>query len=50
MEELKVRQKPIVRLDPKLRAKVNVLAAQHEVTNNKMLETLVQLGIKALTA
>lgn len=48
MEQLKVRDKPKVRLDPSLRYKVNVLAAQYEVTNNEMLETLIQLGIKAL--
>lgn len=45
---MKVRDKPRVRIDPSLRKKIKILAVNHEVTDNEMLETLVQMGIEAL--
>lgn len=45
-----VRSKPLVRLSPELRSQINTLALREGVSNNSMLEAIVETGLTVYIA
>ena len=43
-----IREKPRVYIDPNLKKRLNVLAAQREATQNEVLELALKIGLDSL--